>query len=515
MDGARLRQVVVDLLRSPVPWFLAFSLFLLWVHEPWRDEAEVWLIGRDSLSLGAFFQTMRYEGTPPVWHLGLMALAKLGAPFWSARLLHVAVATAGVALVWLRAPFSRSEKWLWAFGYYTAYEYDALTRSYALLCLVLFAVAAFDRQRHARPLAYGGLLALLANVTLHGFLIACILAAAFGLERLRARTWTWAVMRGALVVMGGLALAAFLMRPPPDLAPWLQEWHVAHPWVYNSFRSVLQAFVPIPSSHRVFWNTNLLDGLSGLGKIVAALAIYAASCWTLRKSPPVLCIYLAATAVLEVLFMVKYYGGAHHAGLVFVLFMVCLWLARDRTAAAPLHGLAVSAVPAQAMRGARALAMFLPAILVLQVVAAAIAVERDATGEFSGAGDVARYLEANALLGPATFTTAYHSHSGMAILAQLHDTKARFFFAEEGRLGSNTPWTTKWQAGTHLTLDQVLAAIDAAAPPGSRLFLIDDAPHLEGTANATSRLTHLASFGPDLVGTQEEQFELYEVARAG
>src|SRR4249920_3250537 len=48
--------------------FLCFAAFGLWHHEMWRDEHQAWLVARDAHSLSQFFQNIRYEGNPGLWH---------------------------------------------------------------------------------------------------------------------------------------------------------------------------------------------------------------------------------------------------------------------------------------------------------------------------------------------------------------------------------------------------------------------------------------------------------------
>ena len=49
-------------------------------HEPFRDEAQQWLLARD-LSVPALIRQMSYEGHPCLWYLILMPFAKAGLPF--------------------------------------------------------------------------------------------------------------------------------------------------------------------------------------------------------------------------------------------------------------------------------------------------------------------------------------------------------------------------------------------------------------------------------------------------
>lgn len=524
MDRARAAAALRDLAGSPIPYFAALSIFLLFVHEPWRDEAEGWLIARDSPSLGSFFQAMRYEGTPTLWYLLMMPLAKLGLPFLSARILHAAIAVTGVTVLCLVSPFSRREKWLLSFGYFTAYEYDAIARSYALFSLLLFVVAGLDRRRHERPVLYGAALVLLANTTVHGLIVAALLAAAFGIEvlrGLRAGAWTRHVTAGALLVVAGLAVAAYQLRPPADLDPVVAHWLSPAKEIWNLFNAFVAAFIPLPGFDAVFWNTSMMGFLSGVGKGLLATALYAGSCWTLRGNRPVLAIYMAVTLVLAAFFLFKYYGGNHHAGLVFLFFIFCHWLARDRNNAGAIRQTAAPAPlppsPPATSKTNRAMAWFLPVILVIQVAAAAMAVERDATGQFAGGGELAHYLEDNGFLDGKTFIAIYHSQGAHAVLAQLKDPGVRFFFPEFDRFGSFVSWSAQWRAANvNFTLDDVLARMDAADAGFDRVVLIETTQSLTGAdhpSHGAGRLHPIVTIGAHVVGVADERFDLYDVAR--
>ncbi len=72
-----------------IAWLLCVSV-LAWRHEPWADEAQAWLIAKDSSVLNLFLNQLRYESTPGLWHLLLMPFAKLGAPYWTMAALSIA-----------------------------------------------------------------------------------------------------------------------------------------------------------------------------------------------------------------------------------------------------------------------------------------------------------------------------------------------------------------------------------------------------------------------------------------
>src|SRR3989338_8464846 len=73
-------------------------------HEPWRDEAQSWMIVR-SLGLAGIFHQMGYEGTPALWHLLQLPLAKLGMPYASLGVLNAVIAIGSIAVLCFVSPF--------------------------------------------------------------------------------------------------------------------------------------------------------------------------------------------------------------------------------------------------------------------------------------------------------------------------------------------------------------------------------------------------------------------------
>ncbi|HZK79524.1 MAG TPA: hypothetical protein VFC46_00615 [Humisphaera sp.] len=111
------------------------SVYAIWVlfvclhHEPWRDEADVWLAARD-MTLGQLFHWLGASGSPGLWYLLLMPLAKLGFPYHAMIALHAPLAIAGAGAIAFWAPFPRIFKILIVFSYSLVFEYAVVARSY-------------------------------------------------------------------------------------------------------------------------------------------------------------------------------------------------------------------------------------------------------------------------------------------------------------------------------------------------------------------------------------------------
>jgi hypothetical protein len=214
-------------------------------HEPWWDEAQAWLIARDAPLGHLLMHAVRYEGHPPLWYLILAIPAKLGLPYWW---LKVAALLGGMSsaalLLWgfPRAPIYI--RILAPFAFYIAYQYTIVARSYVLLLPLLLLIARMYDRRHERPGRFALLLILMSNVSVHGFAMACGLAAIFLLDLLLKRV-PWPPRRAFLTaavafVVNGIVLVV-LLWPPTDNPSYA---HHNSPFVLQRHVTVVTSVIP-------------------------------------------------------------------------------------------------------------------------------------------------------------------------------------------------------------------------------------------------------------------------------
>ena len=111
---------------SPCWRFADLSVLAVWVlvtrftllhHEKWADEAQAWLLARDLKLSTLSFKELRYEGCPGLWHSLLWLAQRLfHVPYSGLGVIGLVCATAGAALLLLRAPFPRYVRWLLVFS---------------------------------------------------------------------------------------------------------------------------------------------------------------------------------------------------------------------------------------------------------------------------------------------------------------------------------------------------------------------------------------------------------------
>lgn len=152
-----------------------FSLIVTitsFTHEPWYDEAQAWLLVRDSSFWDLVSHYLRYEGHPFAWYLLLWIPVHAGLPYEWINILPGLISIAGMWVFLRYSPFPFAVNILFPFGFFMMFQYGIIARSYCLFPLVLFAIAAIYHKRLDIPIRYVLLLILLSHISLHGTAIA-------------------------------------------------------------------------------------------------------------------------------------------------------------------------------------------------------------------------------------------------------------------------------------------------------------------------------------------------------
>ncbi|HPS78925.1 MAG TPA: hypothetical protein PLS53_12280, partial [Thermoanaerobaculaceae bacterium] len=351
-------------------------------HEMWRDELQAWLLARDSGSLLDLWQNTRYEGHPLLWHLLLFVQTRVWASPVAMQVLNWVLATAGATLILHRAPFPFFLRLAVVFSYLPFYEYGVISRNYAatFLCLMLFAFLVVSK----RPGLGAAAGALAANASPMGMVLAPALA--LGL---------WATMRRRafvpVLLLGAGFLAAVLQCLPPADYEHSRGWHTA--WeperVGYTVRNFAAAMLPLPADQLHFWNSSAVfhtgtapfrwsDPRDGLAA-VTVLGCVAGIAWLVWRCRPALAVWLAGSVSLLSFAYLKFPGALRHAGFLWVLTLVVLWMAGP-----------------QARLGSLLLAGLLTLAAVVGDLGTLVAVRWEMRAAFSGAACAAERLRTEA-----------------------------------------------------------------------------------------------------------------------
>lgn len=325
-------------------------------HEPWKDETQAWRLAIDSHGLRELVYNARYEGHPLLWHVMLQLLGHLSRSWWAVAALHVAIACAGAWLVLRYAPFTRLQRVLLVFGYWSAYEYAVVVRPYGLGMMLAFA-ACISWTASRRRVRWTVLwLVLLANTTVIGTLLAMTMALAFAIDWAFPDDRARQPSRRRLLATGGVALVATLalllataaqVKPPADAgytgdAKFEEppsKWDLATIPTYE-----LRALTPVVvTTEGVEWSRWLFrpDSRAALGAILVAslVALAAGAVIASRRTVSLVCFVVGSAGYL-LFFGFFITGTMHHHGYLFVVWVVAAWLARSGPPTERLRALA-------------------------------------------------------------------------------------------------------------------------------------------------------------------------------
>jgi hypothetical protein len=421
-------------------FYAAVTSFACLTHAMWRDELQAWLVARDSTDLSALFHNLHYEGHAALWYLLLMPLTRLSHHPVLMQLLHVAIATATVALVLWRAPLSTLEQVLFPFGYFFFYEYAVKSLAYALGCFIVFLFCTLWHRRRQSPVIMALVLALMANVDILFMILSIAAVAALAVDRLvnkpptgEAKAAGWQSDLMALGIVGaGWALAIATAFPPSDsgyAVGWFFEW--SWPRFGHTLETLRMLFVP-----RSIW--------AYLGAGAVLCLTFARS----RANPPA-AVFLAVSLLgLLSFFYTKYLGFNWHHGMVFIAFLATVWI--DRTTQDP----AVKPSRQNLVPG-----IVFGAILAFQVIAGVRAVWLDLHHPLSRGRDVARFIETQGWAADPIIS-GIPDFATVTVVGYLGVERA--YYLEGRRWGSFTIWD---QRRLHpVNVDQALAETTPLVP---------------------------------------------------
>jgi hypothetical protein len=273
-------------------------------HEPWRDEAQAWLLVRD-LSFTELFPALRGEGHPPLWYLVIFPLVKLGLPYAAQNWLAAILVIAGLYILLIKTDLNFWLKLLLPFGHYMLYEYPVFARSY---CLAVFFVAALIYlypRRFDKPWLFALCVVGLFNTHMLMFTFCASIVAIYIIDaRIQPTTANFTGPK-LLMLCGGLYLVPYLVLAPHTS---VYEPEVAdHVW---QFQHTVGFGVLAQNSFQ--WAMLLLLLLVAL---------------LMARTKPLL-IFLGGAAGLFYVLVFKFMGFERHCGLLFLMLVFAFGIAQ-------------------------------------------------------------------------------------------------------------------------------------------------------------------------------------------
>lgn len=287
-------------------------IFTTYNHEPWRDEAQAWLISRD-LPISSIFKQMNYEGTPALWSIILFPFAKTGFPYITLSILNLIISFTIAAIFIFKSPFSKTTKILFVFSYYMFWEYSIIARNYNIAILILFILALLDNKKFKKPIIYSVLILLLFNANIFSFIIGSSLFAIYIYEAYKLNILKLNIHLLALVIMiTGAVIAILQLYPAEDN---FNQGLFKHANLIAPLRAIGSAFLPYLPAEISF---------AGIFISALTLGLFLLSFFKTSRIP--LFVFLFSLVGFFYVFVFKDPGHLRHFGLILILLLFCIWI---------------------------------------------------------------------------------------------------------------------------------------------------------------------------------------------
>ena len=318
--------------------YMAVVAVVMYFHEPWFDEAQSWLIARDSSFADLLTLRPHYEGHPPLWTLLLSIPAKTGVPY-EIGLKGVQFLCAALLVGWLifRAPFNRLTIALLPFTYFICFQYGVTARPYALLCVSLLMVAHYWKYADSKPSNTWKLvlsLVLMCAISSYGIAIAAGFALAWVVRSVQIagiKNAVCEIFSNINRLLGWILLAFVGFASIACIWPAANAFGSRATFSGNSHLIQFLYFIFVVPSESMFTafagDVSLrrmsLGILPTIICVLISILIWAfAICIAKRRKMLVSLILPYLTFAI----IATQYFTLHHAGIVFVFFIAQLWM---------------------------------------------------------------------------------------------------------------------------------------------------------------------------------------------
>lgn len=436
--------------------YIAIIAIVMCFHEPWFDEAQSWLIARDSSLADIISVRTHYEGHPPFWNLLLAIAAKNGVPY-EFGIKGIQLVCASLLGAWLifKSPFKSTSSlatFLIPFTYFACFQYGVTSRPYALLCLSLLVAAHYWNSADSKTssawklaisLMFMCLLSVYGIAFAAGFTIAWIWrvfsknisktlnfsSILHAIKATIASNWARLISWGLIAIFGAanLALAwpaknAFATRATIDGNSTIAKCF-AFIFVMPS-ESMFTSFYGDISMRRMPFDFLPITICTIFSLVIWAFAIRITK---RRKLLTVLVIpYLVLTIVA-----VRYFT-LHHAGLIFVFLLSVLWIShiKEPLSSKDIPAIFVKVAPTKfrfIKNKAFKINLLISIILAPSLIWNAFACVNDILFDYSPSRAVAQYISSNHLQNKRFVASWLHNdeqvdESGKVISHEENDT---------------------------------------------------------------------------------------------
>ncbi len=419
--------------------FIILTIIGLANHAMWLDEANCWLVARDSHSFSEMLVNNCNSGHPLIWNILLFILTRFTANIMAMQVLHLVISATAAYLFLRYAPFNLLFKACVLFSYFIFYEYNIISRNYSLawLFLIIFCVLFLREKKNYFLLVIT--LMLLANVHLFAMFTAIpLFIMTLSDYSLHNKNNKRIILLYSLLFSVAVVAALIIIIPPQQTL--IIRQNAGHYLNYGRISKALSYFVrgfyPMPDFTDVhYWNTNfIISHLKIIGLLLTPFLFIAPFFVFYNKPFSLLIFYVPNLLILVFIFRLQLLTSVHYKGYTIMLLIIALWLSKDER----LTGNFIKSSKWQSKLTNLKTYSYIPfmySILLCQVVAGIYAYCKDVTVPLSEGKNVAAYIKANSPDSTLVMIEPYYQ--GPAVAGYLDK---QVYYPEKAAYGSFVNW---------------------------------------------------------------------------
>ena len=326
-------------------------------HEPWSDEAQSWIIARDASVGEIVWDISRYEGTFPLWFLTIKLFINLGLQYEYFFIIPIIISCIGLLVFLKGVEAPKFVKVLLPFTYYVLYQYTIIARSYSFLFLALSLWAIYYKERMNKKFAYVLTLIFISTISMHGMVISGMLGILYIIELIKEKKTKQSLLSIICLVLAW-GVEIIILIPRADLYMNINMIH--------TLKDAVLAIVSVIFSG-ITWYEQLYIGTGII--LFAILALMLIKLKRLDAIITIVCLsfFMALVRLLQ-----------HHLGIIALFLMFSIIVNYDELKSKYKHFEKLFIIT-----------------LIIYISFTGISIINDFNGNYSGAKQMAIYIEEN------------------------------------------------------------------------------------------------------------------------
>lgn len=305
--------------------YAVITFIILLFHEPWRDEAQSWLIARD-LNVIDIIKQMQYEGHPYLWYLILVPFAKLGAPYFTVKIISWLFVNITAWLILKKSPFDTLTKIIILMTAPFLYLYPAISRSYCIIPLAITLICMYYNKRHEHPVKYVISVLLLAytHVIMYG-MVGMLLLLFFIEEIIVNRKTNTAKQKKVIWLSLLISILILLSITIPIILSTMNNTEVRLTSQFKDIKGIDDIISRLPNvSKNIIYNfTGLNDNI---GIYIVCIPLLILLIYEIEYYPKNALIFIPTILFQFFIYSFIYFCSPQRAGTLILLLMFLLWI---------------------------------------------------------------------------------------------------------------------------------------------------------------------------------------------